>query len=811
MKNRFIFFARLYCLAGLPIISANAQSELRGWVWDQRQAMPLPYAAVTLLSAADSALVAGEVADAHGEYLLRDIAPGRYLLSASALGYASVFVGPLNLFANRPPLLLDTLMLSESAALLEEVEVVARRRQYERHADRTVINVEERIAAAGGSALDILEKSPGIYVNRQNNTLTINGKEGAVILINGKQSRMPAQAVLEMLGGMNGANIAKIELIHSPPAHLDAEGDAGVINIVLKKREDFGLNGAFSLNAGHGRGDKLGGSFSFNLRDEKFDLFGDYSYLRNNTRQFFFNSRQIEFAGLRTVTSSDSEREALIRNHNARLGLDYQVGPKTSIGALVAAYDNHWNMDAVNLVRYTEGDTPPDRLRIDNSEINHWRHGMGNFHIAHSPGANQKLSVDLDYLHYFDNNPSRYHNFPLSESPRFVEEDALRVEKRTPIDIWVFKADYSRKMGERWQFDAGLKGAFSRFSNRVLVERLIDEQWVVDPRFAQNARLSENIAALYTSMEARPLARTRLTMGLRYEYTFTDFNDTEQPPPLRRRYGSFFPNIQISRELGESQTFQLAYNRRISRPTYNDLAPFIIFFDPSTSLSGNANLLPSLTDALRADYKLLQYALSLQYSRDRNAIARFQIVVDPENNTQTMSATNLDERYTTALSLSIPVFLFKWWEMRNHITGVHQRIRTIYQERPLNFALESIQFQSINTVQLPSRLALEVSVSYQSRALFGIINMRALSALNIGVQKRFADGQGRLSLTIDDVWGANYWRVAVSQPALHIQTEANFNWETRVVRLTYNRAFGNTGAVTRNRRTASEEERQRVQ
>jgi len=213
-------------------------------------------ASITLQRVKDSALVKGVISNASGKYEFNNIPAGRYFISASLLGYTISFTPSFTVDQANQKLVMPVLQLIHSTANLQEVTIIAKKPLFEQKIDRMIINVANSITSAGGTALEVLERSPGIMVNQQSSTISMNGKDGVVVMINGKINRMPMSAVVQMLASMSADNIEKIELITTPPANFDAEGNAGYINIVLKANTQYGTNGSYSITGGYSRGEK---------------------------------------------------------------------------------------------------------------------------------------------------------------------------------------------------------------------------------------------------------------------------------------------------------------------------------------------------------------------------------------------------------------------------------------------------------------------------------------------------------------------------------------------------------------------------
>ena len=370
-------------LSFIYIPSIFSQTTISGVVQDE-SGQGLSFANILLLNPSDSILIKGSISDIDGQYLIENIKPGEYMLSTSMIGYIEQYSTPFILSNQEATKEMQTIILAENIAQLSEVQVVAKKALFEQKIDRMVVNVAASITSAGSTALEVLQRSPGVLANAQTGTLSMSGKDGVIVMINGKISRMPLSAVVQMLDGMPSDNVEKIELIHTPPANFDAEGNAGFINFVLKKNTAEGINGSFTLNAGYGKQEKFGASTNFNYRKNKVNLFGDYSWNYNYNPQRFLNYRSIEQEGKMVETLSESFRDPTrLHIQNARLGLDYELSKKTIIGGLIGWMNRSWTMDAVNEITITEDNIPIEFIDIPNTEDNDWQHLLGNINLQH--------------------------------------------------------------------------------------------------------------------------------------------------------------------------------------------------------------------------------------------------------------------------------------------------------------------------------------------------------------------------------------------------------------------------------------------
>lgn len=795
----------------LLFTNSNAQINIRGLVIDAKSE-PLANANILLLNPKDSSLVKGSVTSKSGEYNFANIPAGSYFISSTFVGFKQVNTPIFHVENNKPELNITPLRFAESETQLGEVRITAKKPLFEQKIDRMVINVASSITAAGNTVLEVLARSPGIIVDYQNNSLSMNGKSGVVVMINGKISRMPLSAIMQMLAGMSSSNIEKIELITTPPANFDAEGNAGYINIVLKANTQYGTNGSFSLTAGYGKGPLTSASLNFNHRKGKINIYGDYSFSRRDYKQEFSFYRKVMYQGKSIETNVSSDRDPLSVNYDGRLGLDIELNKKTVIGALITAYDNRFSMNAQNTSHMLVNGILDTIITITNKEIHNLYNYGANINLQHNFSGNEKLSINLDYIYYKDKNPVTYLNSYFKGNGIFVYDQRTRSNKTTPIKFWTGTFDYSKKLGKKVDLEAGLKGTVSNFINDVRIENVIQGNWVTDPDLTANYELNENISAAYTSFTIAFSEKTSSKLGLRYEYTNSNLGSAAVKNIVDRHYGNLFPSFFISHTIDDNNSFNFSYSRRITRPTFNDMAPFVIFMDPSTFFSGNPALQPSISDAVKTDYLFKKYILSLTYTYEANPIANFSPRIDPATNKQTLAAENQKNQKTFALTLSLPVRVASWWNMQNNFIGTSQVLNAVYLGSPLLIKQKNFNINSTQSFTLPKNYSLELSAYYQSAALFSIYKINSFGSLDAGMQKRLANNKGTFRLNVSDVFGAPRFKPSVNAPEKNLIVSGVLRFSNRTLRLTYTRNFGNDKVrQKRMRSTGSEEEKQRVQ
>jgi hypothetical protein len=802
---RFLFGVAVGCvLFFLSIYNAKAQTRLSGTVKSEDGA-PIPGANVLLLNASDSIMIKGVVADLKGNFQFNAVRSGKFFMVTSMVGYEKIYSSSFEV--GHEPVYVAPTILKVSSTELQSVTVAAEKPMFEQHIDKLVVNVENSITSAGGTILEVLQRSPGITYNRQANSLSLVGKQGVLVMINGKIQRVPMDALVQQLAGMNANTVEKIEIISNPSAKYDAEGDAGIINIVMKKNPEIGTNGSYTLSMGYGWYEKPSGSFRINYRKPKSNFFADYSVNYNHLwQQFTFKGQNpLEEKLINTV----SNRYCEILVQRATMGAEFNVTPKLIIGAVVSAFDNKFTMDAINDSKTNIGGSPSSTILLNDVEMNQWKHVMGNVNLQQTL-VNGSFSVDMDYLYYRDNNPHQYRNDYWYMDNDSTSSENIRIDKITPITIGVIKADLEKTIG-KIKLETGVKGTMSELSNKVTVqEKVQDEEWSINANFTQDYEMTDNVLAAYANVLLNLNDNTKLQVGLRAESTDMEILTPSNEKVFDLQFVSVFPTAFVTRQISKDQALNFSYGKRITRPSYKDIAPFVVFLDPFTFFSGNPKLKPTITHNISTTYTYKQVITSVKYSLDNDYIARYQARFDPVDKKTYYFSSNLDKVQTLSLSLSAPVDVTRWWELQTNVLGLYQQIETEYFGSAVSMELMSSQLNSTSTFEVGNGYSSQVSVAYWSPSLFGIQRVSSFSEVSLGVQKKFANNTGSIRLNVSDIFWTNMYRFQIDNEALNLHQQGRLRFEPRVIRISFTKNFGSNSIKSGRRTTGSETEQGRV-
>lgn len=612
-------------------------------------------------------------------------------------------------------------------------------------------------------------------------------------MINGKQTYLPISEVVQMLKGVGTGVVSKIELINNPSSDMDATGSAGVINVILKKGSNLGQSFSYDVNGGYGRGGKFGGDLNYTNQFGRLSLTASYSGMYNNSKEEWKVNRRNDYHDSVFEVNTTTDRHPINITNSGSLRLDYPVNDRLSFGANVQAYFKHWNMDADNNTNVSDG------LVIHQTDREHdrWYDILSGVDSRYQINPNSLITVNADYLSYVNNNQHVYNNEYSGSGA--TKTELINTDKHTPIHITVFKTDYNNKASDSFTFKGGLKTAISSFTNNVAENNLDDPNNSLLVDLTGKDFLNENIYAAYSSAQYRLSSKISLDGGLRYEYTTSTLKDQNNLSLFDRKYGNLFPSVTAKYEINNENTLQLGYNRRISRPSFVDIAPFIVFLDPNTYVTGNVELKPTLTDNYSVSYKLDDYFFSLEYSNNTNSISTFQPVLNVNSNTLLLTPRNIDHFKVVSFTANAPYEVSTWWKFIVSGTYSYQMVNTIYayNER-VNFSRNTVRLNITNNLTLPKGLSIELSGYVQSPFIVGITTRKIPGEVNFGLMKKLTE-RSSLSFVANDIFKTNIWTETNQLSTGNFSLHRNNNFETRVFRLSYAYKIGTTNHKARER------------
>ncbi|HLX92248.1 MAG TPA: outer membrane beta-barrel protein [Puia sp.] len=786
--------------------SSFSQVKITGRV-HSTEGVPLARASVLLLNPRDSTLIKGVVTDQSGVFGFDNILPGTYLISASYAGFDPVYLLPVEVSADKNLIDVGVISLSPTSELAT-VTVSAKKPLYEVKIDRMVINVATAINFTGISVLDVLQRSPGVVVNRINNSLAINGKDGVIIMINGKRNYMDMAAILEMLAAMPSGSIEKIEIITTPPAKFDAEGNAGIINIVLKTNDQFGTNGSYTLTTGYNTGSRNAVSMNINHRQGKINLYGNYSFSDAHLEQRWNIYHAVYNAGNFNENYSADDRHGNMLFNNIRAGLDYEVNNKTVVGVLFTGNYRKWTMTSNNNAQLLVNGVKDTALTILNTELHTTLYGGANLNFQHTFKHEEKITFNADYLYYSDKNPNSYLNNYNDAKGNFLYSENVRSSKNTPLRFVILAADFSKKMLKNTDMESGIKLTNSDMTNDISVSNFLQPNWIVDTSLSGIHMEKETIAAAYSTFTVKFSEKNSMKAGLRYEYTHTNLSSPSEPDLVNRKYGSFFPSFYFLHSFKEGSSINLTYSRRIYRPSFSDLAPWVIFLDPKTFQTGNPFLQPSFTDAVGLSYTLKNYIASLSYSYYSPSMIN-QPKLDSTTNKLVTSTQNSKNARYASLDLTLPFTLARWWNMQNTLSFNWREANAFYLS-PVTTRGTGYYFNTVQSFILPKDFSVSISGYYNSASGWGLYTFKGVGSFDAGMQKKFGKKRSTLTFNVTNILNNDKTIMSAAIPSQNLLLTERFLYDRTGVSVSFTHNFGiDKVKGKRERATGDEDEKSR--
>lgn len=793
----------------LAFATSFAQTgTIRGNVLDENGA-PIEFANVLLFQASDSILVKGTLTDSLGNYAFEEMKYGGYMISTTFVGYTPAYSQPFELQAK--DFSVPQLSFGAANVQLSEVVVKSTKPFMELQSNKLVINVESSPASAGNTALELLAKSPGVTVD-QNKNISLRGKQGVLILIDDKNPYLSSQEISRMLETMPAENIERIEIITNPSAKYDAAGNAGIINIVLKKNKNYGLNGNLNLGAGYGRFPKANSGIQLNYRQNKVNVFGNYNYYYNKRYSELDLMRRIPYEGELTIYDQKGRDESFSTSHRFRGGVDYFVSDKTTIGILVDGRTGRWEEDSDNNT-FINGLNPNTFSRVSavNNINQNWDNYTYNLNFKHDfDDKGRSLTFDADYSSYKTSADNDYANYFLNTTGQEVlTPNLLQSNNGSDVSIKAVKADYSHPLKDNSNLEVGVKASSVETDNSILFLQFQDNTWVLDPTRTNQFLYTEDIYAGYVNY-GKQFKKFNIQAGLRGEYTISDGHSITLEQRVKRDSFNLFPSLSLSHNLGEKHSLSYSYSRRIDRPSYQNLNPFTYFLDQFTFERGNPFLQPQYTNAFSTTYGFNQQVfVTASYSRTNNAMTEV-LDQDSENQITFQTSVNLAQFDNYSLNVSSPITISKWWTTRVNLAGFYNDFQSPYKEGSVidNQQLSFNGYMS-NEIKLPGDFQLEISGWYQSPVTWGMFEIHDQYSIDGGLSKKLWNGKGNLKLSVNDIFNILDNTVYVRQG--DIDVDVRNKWETRRVNLSFSYKFGNQEVkAARQRSSATEDELNRV-
>jgi len=807
MKNFFI----LLCVCFSVFLQAQTAS-ISGQLSDDKSEA-VQFSNIILYQSADSLLVKVEASGEDGKFKIKGLTAGNYYLKASYVGLADLEKTNLVL-SDGQTLDLGILEFQPTSIELTQATVTATRAMVEVKADRTVFNVQGTINSTGADAVELLRKAPGVLVDNNDN-ITVLGRSGVLLYVDGKRLPLTGADLKAYLQNLPADQIDRFDIITNPGAKYEAEGNAGIIDIRLKKDKNLGANGSVNATGSKGRYAQYNLGGSANYRNKKLNTFASAG-LNGGERynELTFKSQQNDLF-LDEINESQNQS----RNINYRLGTDFFIGKTQTLGFLVGG--NYANTEDLgfNEIGISPLMTPEniDSILVarvfGNSRRNQNTFNV-NYRFANKSG--RSLNLDADYGRYSLETDQRQPNQYFNESKEVLLTERVNLfETPSDIDIYTIKADYEEEI---FKGKLGLGTKFSKVvsDNTFLFFDEIDDQKVRNDINSNAFKYDETVYAAYVNY-ARPInQKWNFSAGLRTELTdvmgdLDAFSVGNPDTTITQNYLSWFPSAGLTWQINPKNVMNLNYGRRINRPDYSVLNPFNNQLSELSYSKGNPALKPEIVNNLELGYTLAyRYNFKIAYSKTTDQITRLIGPDEDDPRAGFISWDNLASQTVWSFNASIPHQVTKWWNMFFNASASYIDNQADYGGGAIvDVQAFSYNFYQQHTFTLPKGFQGEISGWYNGPGVWGgVFEYDPSYSINLGLQRKFINDQLNVRVSANDIFFQSGWSGVSEFNGLI--SEGQGNWDSRRVSLSLSYNFGNQNVKSRKRKTGIEEESKRV-
>ncbi len=815
------FFLLLAISLGWFPAMAQSLTKISGTVNDD-QGKRLPSATVSLLKSQDSSLVKVAVADKNGFYEFINIRDGNYLLQFSSVGFGKVYSNTIT--ASGSELEIPVVTLKQHARDMNAVTITAKKPFVETKLDRTIVNVDASPTSAGSTALEVLEKSPGIMVNTDG-VISLRGKQGVIVMVDGKPTYLSPADLATLLRNMPASALETIEIMTNPSSKYDATGNSGMINIKTKKGKNEGFNGSFMIGATTSlyqlEGNlymmpKSQNSFNFNYKKNKLNLFGNYNpnFFRGRSTMDL-SSKQIDPDDGLVKGYTDQQTRFKFGNFNQtlKLGLDWYANKKNIFGVVASGFLFNGHPTPVTVANMSDVDHNLERRLITKTDNdNSFKNFTGNLNWKHSfDSTGKELTADLDYVMYRNQGDMFLSTDIYDGALQPIGHTELRGKIPVDINIFTFRMDYSKPL-KNGRIEAGVKTGFVKTDNLVNYDnRMGSGPWQHDNIRSNHFIYEENVNAAYVNVN-RQFNKWTLQGGLRVENMNADGNQLTTKQSFKRDTTNLFPTAFVSYALDKKNTFTASYGRRILRPNYQDLNPFIFFLDTLSFRQGNIYLRPQYTNNVELSYAFKgKFITTLAYNNTDDVIS--QIIKPLEGSggkIRYLTPDNVAKLRNMSVSITAPIPVTKWWNLNffgnvfnNHYTGVYDTI-------DIDLKYTSFNINITNSFTITKGLTAELSGFYRYKAVDQLTRIEPLYQMSFGIQKQVMKGKGTVRLNVRDPF--QWQRFSGLNQYGYVDMTFKNRPDTRQITATFSLRFGKQmqQQQQQRRRGSSQEEQSRV-
>lgn len=788
-------------LESLAQNTGNAQINAK--LVDASNNQAVPFATAVVLNSQTKATVRAAQTDMEGNLSMKNLPAGTYTFKISYVGFQTMVRDGITLLNNQV-INLGTIKMSASKGTeLNEVVIQGEKAAMQLGIDKKVFSVDKSLVSEGGTATDLLANVPSVQTDMDGN-VSLRGSSGVRVLIDGKPSLIGGGDVSVILQSIPASSIESVEVITNPSSKYDAEGQSGIINIVLKKNTKLGLNGNVALSAGNR--DNYNANTSLSFQNNKVNLFGNYSFRSGNRLGGGFNNIQYlnTVAGGTAFADQNTDSRSHDQGHNVKAGLDYTIAPKSvvSFSAGLNVRDNDRN-EMLYINQFNAANLP---VKLSNRSNDN--EGKGN-----------SFDLNLDFVQKFKK-PKEELTFNLNYSEgnndnfQFYDTDIYNLGGQLANDVLLernlrdgwnrnynVQADYVRPLGETGRIEAGYRSQFRDSKSATDASTFSDSTGAYLPnyRVSNEFESGEQIHAIYLNYQNQ-IGNFGYQLGLRGEDA--ELNTTSGRfqnaggtiyTPGKIAYTRLYPSVFVSQKLKNEQQVQLSYTRRVNRPRGWDTNPFLDVSDPLMWNQGNPNLRPEDVHAFEFGYskyfKKVSIISSLYYRQTNDLIQRVRS--EPNSEGVTISTPqNLTRNLATGLELISRVDVAKLWNFTANVNLFQSKINGAPEYGIIERSGFTWNANLTNNFNLPYNITMQLRADYRAPEVMAQGKRNAMYGVDAGAKYDFPDKKSSLSLNVRDVFSTRRWSMTTEANNSIVDFERYM--QGTMANLTYSYRFGKT-------------------
>lgn len=809
--STFLLLHLLLAQSGL----AQSTHTLSGSVQDKNQ-NGIDLALISLMRiSADSTYIRTEYTDQDGSFQMKQVPPGEYILQVNLLGYEE-YTQEISLKEGQLLVNLPAIILTQTENLLDEVIISGKTPAIERKLDRTIVNMDAMISGSGGDVLDALERAPGITVENDGNIL-LKGRSGVTVYINDKPTYLSGSDLESYLRSLPAGSVKQIEIITNPPAKYEAAGNSGIINIILKRNTLAGFNGNVSLSYRQAIYNGSNNSLNLSYNKNKLSISGSLSvgfyesFQDLNINRYYRNEADERLSSFEQNSFGFRSGKYL----NSSLSADYYLTDITILGAsmrLNTSPSTRQN-DNTSLVRDAEN-ILTQRVLADNSTESTFDNQLFNLYFNHKlDTVGSVVSVDADYVTYKSGATQLFKNFLFDGNNQLNFQDQINGNLPSGISIYTAKSDFTKIINKGSRFEAGYKFAFTNTDNEADYSTTIDEMTTPDYDLSNRFLYKEWINAGYLNY-TRSAGRFDFQLGLRLETTTLKGDQLGNPvrpaSSFTRTYTNLFPTFYTSWKMDTSSNHVMifSYGRRIDRPYFQDLNPFISPLDKFTLYAGNPDLLPTFSHnlSLSHSYKSI-FTTTLNYSKTLDGINE---TLEIRDGIYYSRPGNISDAQILSLSFELNLEITKWYSINSYAAYMYRSFESQLYTEKLESSGTNYNASISNNFTLGKGWSADLVGFLNSDFIYAQLFIKGNRQLNAGVQKRLFKNTATLRLTVSDIFYSRIGDGVINNLRL---TDADWNskFDSRAATLSFSWRFGNSSQKKqRQNSSGSSEEQNRV-